>query len=275
MKKKFRHIEALRGLAAMYVVLHHCKVGKGTWLSYFTMQGQAAVMLFFIVSGFVIYYSVHKTPKIKFKKYFWKRFKRIYFILFAALVISYLAAVIRYDAWVDPNIKQLVINLLNLQDLDRHPGYIDIPYFKNAPLWSLTYEWWFYMLFFPIFKFMKDKTQDYFVLGISLFGMLSYWLFPNQVSIILWYFIIWWWGVILAKVYLKNEGAPIKLTQVKLIPISFVIFIALIGAMVYTYDGDLRLSWHPIIELRHFIYSFGLFMIFYLCISLSFGCDFE
>jgi len=245
----------------MYVVMHHCKVGHGTWLSYFTMQGQAAVMLFFIVSGFVIYYSVHKTPELAFKTYFWKRFKRIYFILIIALIISYLAACIKAGEWLPPNLRQLAVNLLNLQDLNRHPGYIDFPYFKNTPLWSLTYEWWFYMLFFPIFKLLKGAKQDYFVLGLSVFGILSYWCFPNQFSIILWYFIIWWWGVILAKVYIKNEGKAIRWDQVKIIPISFFMFLCMMAGMIFSHNEPLKFSVHPIIELRHFIYSFGILII--------------
>ena len=155
--------------------------------------------MFFIVSGFVIYYSVHKTPELKFKTYFWKRFKRIYFIFIIALLISYLAACIREGTWLPPNLRQLAVNLANLQDLDRHPGFIDIPYFKNAPLWSLTYEWWFYMMFFPIFKFIKGPKQDNFVLALSVFGVLSYRYWPNQFSIIPWYFILRWWGVILGR----------------------------------------------------------------------------
>lgn len=224
------------------------------------MQGQVAVMLFFIVSGFVIYYSVHKNKSLSFKTYFWKRFKRIYFIFILALVISYLAACIKATQWLDPNLKQLLVNLVNLQDLRRHPGYIDIGYFANAPLWSLSYEWWFYMLFFPIFKYVKDSYQNLLALAISLFGILSYWVFPNMFSIIFWYFIIWWWGVIIAKMYIRH-GDAVSLKDLKLIPISFFLMAALMCAMIFQFDGDLSFGQHPIIQMRHFVYSFGLLVI--------------
>lgn len=262
-KKKFGNIEALRGLAAMYVVMHHCQIGRGTWLSYFTMQGQVAVMLFFIVSGFVIYYSVHKYEELSFKEYFWKRFKRIYFIFILALVISYLAACIKAGDWLNPNPKQLLVNLLNLQDLRRHPGYIDIGYFSNAPLWSLSYEWWFYMIFFPIFKYVKSSYQNILAFAISLFGVLSYWVYPNMFSIIFWYFIIWWWGVILAKTYIKHEGV-FELKNIKLIPFSFAIMMGVMALMIYQFEGELSFGQHPIIQMRHFIYSFGLLFIGWL-----------
>jgi len=262
MKKpsKLLKLESLRGLAALYVLIHHFKIGKGTWLSLFTMQGQVAVILFFILSGFVIYYASKKSRyEPKFKSYFIKRFRRIYPVLIVALIIAYLCASFSARQWMPLEGKSLIGNLLNIQDLTRHPGYWQIAYYGNTPLWSLSYEWWFYMIFFPIFKYVKEESQIYLAIGISIFGNLSYLFYPNQASIILMYFIIWWWGVEIAKSYLKSKTID-KECMIK-IASTFLISVALLGLHFYTHDGSFAMGYHPIIELRHFIYAFALIVL--------------
>ena len=54
-------LECLRGLAAGYVFVHHFAhiilAPKYPRLASLFVFGQSAVMLFFVISGFVIYYS--------------------------------------------------------------------------------------------------------------------------------------------------------------------------------------------------------------------------
>jgi len=248
----------LRGLAAIYVVIHHYQIGRGTWWGSFLSQGQAAVMLFFLVSGFVIYYSMSKKSELSFSKYFKLRFKRIYFVLIFALIISYLCACVRAGKMINVEIYDLVLNLFNVQDMARHPGHIVSGYMQNDPLWSLTYEWWFYMIFFPINKYVKEQSQNILVFGLSIFGILSYWIYPNMVSIVFWYFILWWWGVVIAKVFVHKK-AQYSLKNLQYIPITFACFMVLMGAMNYFYSEDIQFSLHPFIQLRHFIYTFSIF----------------
>lgn len=107
------------------------------------MQGQVAVMLFFIVSGFVIKYSTVQKAHLTFKEYFLKRFLRIYPVFILSLLISYVTASINANRWFPFQTDHFLLNLLNFQDLDRHPGYWYKGYFENTPLWSISYEWWF------------------------------------------------------------------------------------------------------------------------------------
>lgn len=255
---KIEKLEALRGFAALYVLLHHFKIGEGTYLQYFTMQGQVAVMLFFVLSGFVIYYSCHQKRSISFREYFIKRFRRIYFVFILALLISYLAACLNSRSWLPFMPIEFVKNLTNFQDLSRHPGYWFEGYYGNTPLWSISYEWWFYMLFFPIFKFVRASRQRFFAIGISILGFATYMIYPNQISIIMGYFICWWWGVEIAKIWLNNH--KITFGRLKFINVSFVIMIVLSGAQLLLYRGTLSFGDHPIIELRHFIYAYVIIM---------------
>ena len=58
---KIIFIEGLRGIVALYVALHHfvhlVLVKTYPIMGKFFIFGQSAVILFFVMSGFVIYYS--------------------------------------------------------------------------------------------------------------------------------------------------------------------------------------------------------------------------
>ena len=67
--KKLTKLEAIRGFASVYVVLHHV-FGKGLIIagkdfSFLFRFGQESVILFFLLSGFVIqYYSAFRKTKV-------------------------------------------------------------------------------------------------------------------------------------------------------------------------------------------------------------------
>jgi peptidoglycan/LPS O-acetylase OafA/YrhL len=86
LRQKQKHLDkldAIRGFAAVYVVFYHF-FGQAKLLPNIVEKvifsfGQEAVILFFLLSGFVIYVSVERSSKITFSSYFIKRFIRIYF----------------------------------------------------------------------------------------------------------------------------------------------------------------------------------------------------
>src|SRR5687767_13607112 len=89
----FQKLDALRGIASLYVLLHNLVYGLiglnlvSPKVKIFFAAGQEAVILFFLLSGFVIYISFYKNPNINFKGFFIRRFKRIYFIFLISLII--------------------------------------------------------------------------------------------------------------------------------------------------------------------------------------------
>ena len=261
-KNKLDKLEAVRGWAAFYVMLGHLELYKLHWSGYLLTQGQAVVMLFFVLSGFVIYYSVQRSPDITFSNYFLKRFKRIYPIFLVALLIAYLGRCLAFGNWVDPQWTQLVGNLLNLQDLNRHPGVWFEIYQVNTPLWSLAYEWWFYMLFYFLYKKISFKNQRLGALVISMLGYISFEFIPNPLSLYASYFIIWWMGVELARWWLSKE--PLAWKHLSFIILSYVSMLALMGVNLLYYHfllkKSLLFSFHPIIEIWHLLAS-GIFIL--------------
>lgn len=249
---KVSKIEALRGFAALYVLIHHFNLGEGSWLKYILQQGQVAVIMFFVISGFVLNLSNRDqiiSGKVSFRNYFVKRFRRIYPVLVASMLLAYIASCLAYGEIVLFNWKEFVANLLNLQDLARHPGCWFEAFAGNTPLWSLSYEWWFYMLFFPLTKYIKFEYQRYVALGISVFGFFTYVLYPNQFSIIFEYFIIWWAGVELAQAWKSSRLSGFK--NLSFIYGSLIILLTLQVVRVFLSSEKLQISYYPIINSLH------------------------
>jgi len=201
-------IEALRGFAALYVFAGHLvllrileKDSTGALIFRF---GQEVVMLFFVVSGFAVYFSTWQHDDRSFRPYFLRRFKRIYPIFLLAILIS---IVLTPELVIGgPGLFQSVGNIFMLQDFGTgKPGVWVSPLGGNTPLWSLSYEWWFYMMFFPIYRFVPVKCQLHIVALMSLVGFLTYSAAPNQASLFLFYFLIWWSGVEIARIYIDHK----------------------------------------------------------------------
>ncbi|ARV61233.1 hypothetical protein BZZ01_23800 [Nostocales cyanobacterium HT-58-2] len=268
---KLQKLESIRGFAAIYVLLGHL-IGAYNKTSYFSIAfrfGQEAVMLFFLLSGFVIYYSSNKYQIKSFKNYFIRRIRRIYPLFICTLFLSYVFASLTAGNFILIDKFNLIGNLLMLQDFSTgKPGIWFNPFLENLPLWSLSYEWWFYMMFFPIDTFFPNKFQKYTVIGISITGYVTYFTYSNQVSIILMYFVIWWSGVELAKEYCQK--AKVTFSGQKLTIITLALFCLLLLFQVMTYKGKLYFGIHPILELRHFFMALILIILGIAWQNLSF-----
>lgn len=171
------HLDMMRGLAAVVVLLSHLRHlflvdysmlssnrrGPALALVYFlTALGHQAVIIFFVLSGFLIAGSVIKAAldgSWSWQLYLINRTSRLYVVLIPALflglsldrigialggsiysghlhnhVIEF--SVIHRSGWLD-----LVGNALFLQDIWVRP------FGSNAALWSLSYEFWYYLIF--------------------------------------------------------------------------------------------------------------------------------
>ena len=84
--KKLHFIDSLRGLAALYVVLHHIAYAIGDkvivprWLEPLAFLGSSGVTLFFVVSAFTLCLSMEARQEGELQpltNYFIRRFFRI------------------------------------------------------------------------------------------------------------------------------------------------------------------------------------------------------
>ena len=257
---KLEKLDALRGMAALYVVVHH-SVSKSIMLFGLNIAnlfrfGEEAVILFFLLSGFVINYSFVNSRDKTFRTYFFKRFTRIYIPLLIVMMLGYLMECYGAGEVVNAHPKELMLNLLMLQDISSlKPNVITDPYMHNSPLWSLSYEWWFYMLYFQVQKYISSNgRKDVFVFCLSIAAAWVYVYYPTFLPRLLMYMSIWWLGVMLSNSYMTGE--PISLKSLAM-PLSGITVIFLIcGFAVYraAMTGTLAgMGVHPILEMRdHF-----------------------
>lgn len=105
-------------------------------------------------------------------------------------------------------VPRLITNLLMLQN-NNTPDSIFSPLFNNGPLWSLAYEWWYYMIFFLIINKLKDKAK-YIVYALGLISSVLYQFYPVFIIQLFIDMLIWWFGVELAKIYLANKEFSFK-----------------------------------------------------------------
>lgn len=176
----------------------------------FTSLQHEAVIVFFVLSGYLVGGSVLKAGKIfSIKKYFLARLVRLWIVLLPALTITAIFDFLTkkiypdiligifYEKWsVGPNLETgissspltLFGNILFLQTI------LCPIYGSNGPLWSLANEFWYYLIF-PLLLGSLGKigrfTTNKKILS-SVFLVCIFWILPYSV---LFGFLAWLIGV--------------------------------------------------------------------------------
>ena len=169
------NIESLRGFAALFVVIGHI-INKGQYIdpyyfsndySKFTTPGHTSVLIFFVLSGYVIGLTTKGNLKANgILPYLKKRFLRLYPIYFLCILFTLLIAPTHYS------LSTILANFTFLQVMFA-PVILEI-----APVWSLHYEVIFYLLFIPI-SFFNINPILVIVSCITL-GIGNFFLFPDM-----------------------------------------------------------------------------------------------
>jgi peptidoglycan/LPS O-acetylase OafA/YrhL len=215
MSGRLDQLESLRGFAALYVMLHHISsnylhLQQTVWGAPFRF-GQEAVLVFFLLSGFVICYSWERNAgRSDFAVFMIKRARRIYPIFILALLIGWLVQCHAAGAWLAPGLRNLAGNLFMLQDLPKRPGGICEPFAQNMPLWSISFEWWFYMMFYPLHRWVRRDHQKLVVFGLCGLGLIGNLVAPNTGWWFLTFFLIWWAGVELAREFMATGTVTVR-----------------------------------------------------------------
>lgn len=227
-KQHIAIVESARGFAALYVVLSH--IVEMLYLptlypadSYFTIAidllliyGDQAVLLFFVLSGFSIHYASADrdlSNKAGVVNYYYLRWRRIYPIFLMALLIGYCADIMGYCLFTkdhaeylkDFNLTRILYTLSFLTDRHYMHGLImPVPH-GNAPLWSLSYEVVYYLLY-PAYWYVNKRWG--FVnaaLGGFCVSLIAYTLGKvlgaNHFFNVLNHYILWCLGAALAEMH--------------------------------------------------------------------------
>ena len=262
-KNKLEKLEALRGFAALYVVLFHTIPQEiylfGLNIGILFRFGPEAVFVFFILSGFVIKYSFSRSRDKSFKYYFTRRFIRLYIPLILIFLLGYSINSYSQGMFINPEWTTLLGNLFMLQDvISLKPNVISATYMGNGVLWSLSYEWWFYMLFFFLVKNIESQKLNQWVNILTITAAATYVIYPFTINRFVMYFAIWWIGARFAETYMNNEKFTIRSVMPYasvLLIITVILGVNLYLNFSYTKVYDYPLVAFPFIEFRHFIFS--------------------
>ena len=175
----------LRFLSAVIVCLGHCKEFLFVHMDesasllervsrLFLGLGSSAVLVFFFLSGYLVggkEISNLKDNKLDFKNYLFNRLTRLLIVLLPALLATFAMNAItcgnsRVSLYCLANselashsdvlpqssqkISDLIYNVLFLQP------FMGTQWGGNVPLWSLSYEFWYYVIFFSILNIFGE-----------------------------------------------------------------------------------------------------------------------
>ena len=211
-------LDLIRGISAQLVVVGHgismFGIFKFLHEPNIPWMQNAAVLVFFLLSGFLITYStlnkLRSSSNYGFKQYFSDRFSRIYAAFIPSLLFVLLIDFISRQ--IDPglyeyseafDVKNFVGNLFMFQDFPLFSFSSEkiVTSFGSArPFWTLAIEWWIYMWFgFIVLILLKQKLKIknlIFLMLLSIvpvFNLLGgrgnsltmYWIFGSMIYLIL------------------------------------------------------------------------------------------
>lgn len=179
--KRIYQIDLFRFIAASAVLLYHYlyrgyKAGNMSLLRFdeigeYFKYGYLGVDLFFIISGFVIAFSIkHRSLP----KFCYSRFKRLYPMYWICLVITFVVTYFFGAPRYLVSFEQLLANLTMMQEFLGH-GNIDGAY------WSLYVELKFYLIIavFLIINRFKQFSLDYLIYFWLLLSSLRLFVGPS------------------------------------------------------------------------------------------------
>ncbi len=179
----FPNLNGLRFFAALFVIIHHIEQFKQilgiknyTQQNYIKVLGQAGVILFFVLSGFLITYLLlieeFKTKNINVKNFYIRRALRIWPLYFFIVLLGFLVLphinFFEIPSWsnhiIDNFKTKLLLFIFFLPNLALFL-YAPMPYISQT--WSVGLEEQFYIIWPILIKKVKNKKALF--LSIILF----------------------------------------------------------------------------------------------------------
>ncbi len=262
-----RFLDGLRGIAAFIVLVGHARLllwegfsaGYKNHSEAYSLSdkifmyafsifryGHEMVVLFFILSGFVIHLRFSNREKrgvMNLKTFWYRRLKRLYpplvFTLLLAFILDSIGKSYGWSVYFQQtpyeNINRDIFSVTDPTTLLGNLFFLMTvyvpPFGTTIVTWSLMYEWWFYVLY-PLFywlilRFGFRKTTAL----IALFFLLSFGknaLVPLLFWKVMDSFIIWWMGACLVEIWTNKDAKTRKIFALLpylavFLPIAFVV----------------------------------------------------
>lgn len=217
-------LDVLRLFAAMLVVHAHMVTSRILDTEAPLEFGREAVVIFFIMSGYVIAYT-SEVKHTGWKDYLAARIARITSIAYPALALGFIVAALgvyfspetySYIYQLDGAWKYIAAHSLFLGETSLMTEKPPL----NAPYWSLSYEVWYYFLFAIVFYSKGFLRWLLLIPTVMLMGIKLMILLP-----------VWYAGVYLYST--KEKPKSNKYWLGAIITISFLVLLKSLGADTY------------------------------------------
>jgi peptidoglycan/LPS O-acetylase OafA/YrhL len=148
-------LDGLRGLAILAVVLYHCHPRlEGTWLYYASLWGWAGVILFFVMSGFLItciLLGTRDNPHY-FHQFHVRRALRVWPVYLLVLAVVYLNAdwFVGGSVWHAIKTAPWLAYIFCVQNL----FHLALPP-ALGPSWALAIEEQYYFVWAPVVRYLR------------------------------------------------------------------------------------------------------------------------
>ena len=214
----FDILDSIRGIAALYVAIAHCRANlwiggseflkmfpRNTWgawdyfmfgSSMLTRLAVEFVIVFFVLSGFSIAHSLsaNKSPR----QFYYRRFIRIYPSYLVALIWAGLVFIVTrswHPGWYDGSMTEIasqhgtdIQKLAFVRSIEMNSYFEGNMILKNlfympgrgyiTPFWSLTYE----VIFYILAPFLARKLNYYAIISLLLFA--ANFIIPGKIQTI-------------------------------------------------------------------------------------------
>jgi peptidoglycan/LPS O-acetylase OafA/YrhL len=271
-KSKITTLDALRGFAVLSVAFGHfakplidSTVLPNLFRALHTF-GNIGVQVFFVISGFIIPYSLYKSQYTisDYFRFLYKRILRLHPPYLFALIITFVVAGASYKLRHLPNPESLSTIILSV-------FYLHVPV-DNPVFWTLGIEAQFYIFMGLFFILMINISKTFFLLIISLLLFLSQTFISGYIGLFS-YIIFFLIGTLGFLIYSQKENKIFHLiTLFLLIIFSFIFYkfaAALTSFLTILVILFIRRNVHTVFEFPGKI-SYSLYLIhFVLGIKLT------
>lgn len=193
--KRIGQIDGLRGFLSLSVMVHHFVVWLqmtrlgGGWatpsIHFFQMLGTGAVALFFMTTGLLFYpriragFGGNSWPAL-----FISRVFRLIPLSVVSLVLVTLVIMVQTGRGLDPDFPGAALQWITAAAMPPLLGYADSARVNAYVLWSLNYEWQFYLVILPVCAVLMDLFRPRLPswalpVAVILIGMIGRRLFPD------------------------------------------------------------------------------------------------
>jgi len=169
--KKINSIVLLRAIAALAVCFIHIQMATGfqinPFFDYLFINGQQGVVIFFVISGFILPYSLFKKQyQIKnFFGFILKRSVRVDPPYWCCIILLFI-------------LVPLPLSALNLKSIFLHLAYL-VPFIKSVNwysgiFWTLSIEFQFYIilgLLYPVLMWLQNYISVLIVIFLSVLSI--------------------------------------------------------------------------------------------------------